>query len=216
MMIKQAYLSLLFLGLLAYHPLDRASAIAPNSLCTAATPRESESLPAVQQQTVRLSNQTTSVGAQQAGWNPSENFDEKCMIMLAYDPNDTFVNLRSQPGGNIITSLPNYTVLRERSGPVVIGNGWNFVDVLESDRSAYIQSGYVWHELIRRTYYQVADPQDTYANLRQLPDGPVLDTLPNGTEVRFIGEQGTWTQVELANGQIGYVATALLAEPNCF
>lgn len=78
------------------------------------------------------------------------------------------------------------------------------------------QPGYIWHELRRRTYYQVQDPQDTYANFRQSPNGPVLDTLPNSTEVRFIGELGTWTQVELAYGQTGYVATTLLTTPSCF
>ena len=204
MTIKKTHLSLLLLGFMAYHPAVSASEIAPNvSLSLASKSAKPATV---------LANESASVGPKQAECYPAENLMEKCFSMLAYDPNDTSVNLHDQPDGNVIISLPNFTLLRADVGPAAIWpDSWNSVVVLETE-----QAGYVWHELLRQRYYQVQDPQDTGANFRQLPNGLVLSTLPNGTEVRFIGESGTWTQVELANGAIGYVATVLLTTDNCF
>lgn len=203
-------LSLLLLSLIACQPLDETGTSTPDVSPSSAPTTASVSSLSAETQTTPTPDQSSSVAPKQAGWDPAENAGEKCLVMLAYDPEDSSVNLRDQPNGNVLTSLPNLTPLNAE-GPAFIESGWNYVYVVNQDRW-----GYVWQDLIRRTYYQVDDPQDTYANLRQSPNGPVIEPLTNGTEVRFIGEAGTWTQVELANGQIGYVATALLSDPNCF
>ncbi|MEO0457511.1 MAG: SH3 domain-containing protein [Cyanobacteria bacterium P01_A01_bin.114] len=210
MSIKKACLSLVVLGSVA---------------CSPSSTTTEPALPlAVEKSTAPISSQPTdsaqptgsaqptepSISPKQVGWDPADNDPEKCFVMLAYDPEDTSVNLRDQPDGNILTSLPNLTPLNTE-GPAGIEPGWNYVYAVDQDRW-----GYIWQDLIRLTYYQVEDPQDTYANLRQTPNGPVIDTLANGTEVRFMGTDGTWTQVELASGQVGYVATSLLMPPNCF
>lgn len=184
----------------------------------AAPSAESPSSSAPEEQAAVPSNQPTPNTAQRAGWGPGENVSEKCGLLLAYDPNDTSVNLRDRPNGDVMDSLPNLTpVSAQDLLAYIFPDEWNLVVVQRvNGLGSTGQAGYIWHELLRRTYYQVEDTQDTYANLRQSPDGPVLDTVPNGTEVRFMGEVDVWTQVELADGQTGYVATALLTEPSCF
>ncbi|MBE9097958.1 SH3 domain-containing protein [Vacuolonema iberomarrocanum] len=189
--------------------------IAPDE---AAPSAESTSPSSPEEQAAVPSNQPTPNNAQRAGWGTGDNVRERCGVLLAYDPNDTSVNLRDRPNGDVMDSLPNLTPLSSQDGLAYIDpDVWNPVVVQRtSGLGSTGQSGYIWHELLRRTYYQVEDTQDTYANLRQSPGGTVIDTVPNGTEVRFMGEVDVWTQVELASGQTGYVATALLTEPRCF
>lgn len=218
MTIKQAYLALLLLGLTAWNPVANAGEIAPVASRSIA-PNSTEPLfsPVVERQATLISTQTDAIVFQQAEGYQTNNPAEKCFAVLAYDPGDTAVNLRDQPDGDIVASLPNFTLLSTEPGmaPALIDSGWNYVHVAAQNQPGFI-SGYVWEDRIRRTYYRVKDPQDTYANLRESPDGSVVSILPNGTEVRFIGEEDTWTRVQLTNGQTGYVATSLLTDPSCF
>jgi hypothetical protein len=46
-------------------------------------------------------------------------------------------------------------------------------------------------------------------NLRTAPDGPVIATLPRGTTVTTLGEQGTWLQVDV-NGTRGFVSARFI------
>ena len=209
-------LLLLSLGFIIAGLTGQASATTLDAIRLTASPAlGAVLLPAVETQVTFLANLPTTVEVQAVSEQTTSDA-EKCFVMLAYDPADTSVNLRDQPDGNIVTSLPNFTPLGVHAGPAFVEPGWNLIHVLEPDRSAYQQSGYVWHELIRRTHYQVEDPQNSAANFRPSPDGPVIDTLANGTEVRFMGEVGTWTKVELADNRTGYVTTALLTDPSCF
>ncbi|MEO1791978.1 MAG: protein kinase [Cyanobacteria bacterium J06629_19] len=135
---------------------------------------------------------------------------DKCFNLLAYDPEDTSVNVRSSPNGNLIDTLPNLSIVQQE-GPALIETGWNLVNINDTG----IQ-GYILGDLLYRTTYQVNDPSDTSANLRQTPDGELIAAIDNSTEVKFLGTNGSWTQVELNNGQSGYISTSRLAEPNCF
>lgn len=207
MRFKITCLSLLLLGLIACQSTDETVTNTPDVSSPSAAPTASTSPLSDETQAIPIPNQSP---PKQAGWDPANNTGDKCLVMLAYDPDDTSVNLRDQPDGSVLTSVSNLTPLNAE-GPAFIEPGWNYVYVVDQDRW-----GYIWQDLIRRTYYQVDDPQDISANLRQSPNGSVIEPLANGTEVRFMGEADTWTQVELANGQIGYVATALLSDPNCF
>jgi hypothetical protein len=141
---------------------------------------------------------------------PKDRNFTACMEAVAYDPEDDSVNLRDRPNGSVITSLPNLSLL-QAEGPAGAEPGWNRVFAVESETW-----GFVLGDLIYRTYYQVQDPQDTSANVRRSPNGEVITAVPNGTEVRFLGIDGTWTQVQLDSGETGYISTQLLSEPSCF
>lgn len=144
--------------------------------------------------------------------SPEDPFDtfDACMNMFAYDLADTSVNLRDQPNGKVITRLPNLSRL-QTEGPAYVEPGWNRVFDVSSETW-----GYVWGELIYRTYYQVKDPQDTYANLRQVPNGAIITAVPNGTHVQFKGVDSGWTQVQLQDGRTGYISSSRLGLPSCF
>jgi serine/threonine protein kinase len=164
-----------------------------------ATASEVESSPAVAQ-----------YGTLREDVGDSEATFTACLEAVAYDPADDTVNLRDRPNGNIIASLPNLTLL-QGEGPAGAEPGWNRVFVVESNTW-----GFVSGNLIYRTYYQVQDPQDTSANLRTSPNGEVIMAVPNGTEVQFLGVEGRWTKVQLNSGQLGYISTQLLSDPDCF
>jgi hypothetical protein len=218
MRLQKVALFVLALGLAACQGFEGGEAIAPTppGLPVSLVPDVIVPLAAAELGT--LSEPSGLEIAQSAGWHPGDNVRDRCGVLVAYDPNDTSVNLRDRPNGDVMDRLPNLTALSSQDGLAYIDpDEWNLVAVRRTNGLGSTgQAGYIWHELLRRTYYQVEDTQDTYANLRQSPDGSILDTVPNGTEVRFMGEVGVWTQVELASGQTGYVATALLAEPRCF
>jgi len=49
-------------------------------------------------------------------------------------------------------------------------------------------------------------------NLRSAPDGPIIATLPRGTTVTMLGEQGAWLEVD-ANGTRGFVSAPFIQRP---
>ncbi len=93
--------------------------------------------------------------------------------------------------------------------------GW-IADSFLSAGAAVIGAPQLDPETCTETYYQVNDPQDTSANLRQSPNGELIVAVPNGTEVLFLGVEGSWTQVQLGSGQTGYISTQLLSESDCY
>lgn len=159
-----------------------------------------------QPQTATLTPIPKSLDSSAAGNKSDHNFSA-CLQIVAYDPEDSSVNLRDRPDGTVTARLSNLTIL-ETGEPAGADPGWNRVYAV--DRAIW---GYVWGDLIYRTYYQV---QDTSANLRRSPNGAAIASIRNGTEVRFLGISGTWTKVALDSGQAGYIATSLLTDPDCF
>lgn len=135
--------------------------------------------------------------------------DDGCTNLFAYDPNDTFVNVRDRPNGEIIASLPNFSRLQLANDSLEPSQGWNEI------YSGHRTRGYVYSDLISRTVLSVLDPNDSGANLRSSPNGPIIKKLPNGTPVKFAGTDGNWTIVETEDERIGRISTALLAPPTC-
>lgn len=148
---------------------------------------------------------------------PSANHfstDKRCFELVAFDPNDTFVNLREIPNGLILRSLPNGTRLGKPNEPALIEPGWTAVQV--NIREGKTERGYVFSELLHRSIYEVRDPEDTIVNLREKPNGMILKSLVNGTEVAFVSEEDQWTKVRLLSGEEGYIFSTLLNPPSCF
>ncbi|MEL6351966.1 MAG: serine/threonine protein kinase [Cyanobacteria bacterium J06627_28] len=135
---------------------------------------------------------------------------DKCFDLFAYDPDDTMVNLRDAPDGERLAQLPNLTRVGA-NGPASVEPGWN--EVITNTNAT---NGYIWGDLLYRVVYQVQDPTDSTVNFRETPNGDILAEVANDTEVRFGGLNGDWTRVELANGQVGFMSTSLLAPPDCF
>lgn len=138
--------------------------------------------------------------------------EKVCATLYAYDPNDTGVNLRDRPNGAVIKQVANLSeVYRADDAYAWIDPGtWNHIELFDGTR------GYLWGDLLRHTAYRVYDPNDTSANFRSSPGGDVITPLANETEVEFLGESDGWTHVLTGRGADGYVATSLLATPNCF
>lgn len=121
MTAKQVYLSLSLLGLMAYPTAGRTIEILPNvALFATSTGTGSISSPAFEQQPTLTSSQLLPVVSTQVAGFPADNFNEKYGVLLAYDPNDTSVNLSDQPNGNVITSLPNLTRIYADVRPAAI------------------------------------------------------------------------------------------------
>ncbi|MEO1633909.1 MAG: SH3 domain-containing protein, partial [Cyanobacteria bacterium J06631_9] len=150
-----------------------------------------------------------------ASTEPSESVidENKCFDLFAYDAEDTTVNVRESPNGEVIDSVPNLTRIQAKD-LAFIESEWN--EVLVSTNTKNIVSGYIWGDMLYRTVYQVQDTEDPTVNLRTAPNGNVLTAVTNGTEVGFLGVEGEWTQVQLGNGQVGYIATTRLVPPSCF
>lgn len=61
---------------------------------------------------------------------------------------------------------------------------------------------------------QTVDPNG-YVNVRNAPDGDILTTLPNGTEIISIGSSGEWARILTpVEGFWGYVHYDLLSSPH--
>jgi uncharacterized protein YgiM (DUF1202 family) len=133
--------------------------------------------------------------------------DDTCYTLTIYDPSDKSANLRSSPNGRILTSVANGAQVRTM-GVARIDPNWTRVRLGR-------QEGYISSKLLRRTVYQVIDRQDKTVNLRRSPNGPIVRVLANETHVLFVRSQGTWSQVSLPNGSMGYVLSKFLLDPVC-
>ena len=151
-------------------------------------------------------------GAHQQARDAANRVENVCSTLYAYDPEDTGVNVRDQPNGDVITQVPNLSSVYRADDPYawIEPDTWNHIKLPDGTQ------GYLWGALLRHTAYRVYDPNDTAANLRAVPGGDVIVALPNDTEVEFLGEEGDWTHVRLGRGTDGYIATLLLGTPNCF
>lgn len=142
----------------------------------------------------------------------SQNSDtiDRCFLLVVFDPNDTSVNFRSSPNGKVLKALPNLTSVSMEVGPPLIDSSWTLIQLSEQEK------GYVFSDLLHRKIYTVFDSQDQSANLRNRPNGSIIQAVPNGTEVEFRGVSNAWTKVKLKTGQEGYIYSKLLKEPDCF
>lgn len=154
--------------------------------------------------------QTDSVGISIPIQVTQTRFDDSCTSLYAYDPSDTYVNVRDSPNGEILTSVDNFTTLQPADGSTsIIANGWNKIYI------GHRTVGYVHGDLIRTKLYRVYDPSDTSANLRATPNGEVVTAMQNGSIVKFAGIEGDWTRVVTRGDSVGYVSTALLDALPC-
>ena len=55
----------------------------------------------------------------------SQNSDviDLCFVLVVFDPNDSSVNLRSSPNGEVVKTLPNFTSVSMEVGPALIHPG---------------------------------------------------------------------------------------------
>ncbi|MCU0518141.1 MAG: SH3 domain-containing protein [Oscillatoria sp. Prado101] len=127
-----------------------------------------------------LASQTGKIVAQQTGGT----------CKRVFDPKDTYANLRSTPNGQVVARLDNGITVS------VKGNAGEWSKV---EYSAGRVSGYIYTSLLTSctgTCMVVADPNDTYVNLRSTPNGSVVARLNNGTRVYVYGRSNEWSWVE--------------------
>ncbi|ERT09338.1 bacterial SH3 domain protein [Lyngbya aestuarii BL J] len=137
---------------------------------------------------------------------------QQCNTFVIYDRNDTFVNVRTAPNGNVIRGIPN------GSKTSVTGeqNGWYKVtfDSRFDDITGFMKKELLW----RSTRDYAMDSKDTYVNLRESPNGSVIRQVRNGTPLTFIeGNRNQWSKVRLEDGSgtVGYMYAPLVADPSC-
>ncbi|WP_017717598.1 SH3 domain-containing protein [Kamptonema formosum] len=129
--------------------------------------------------------------------------------MKVYDAKDTYVNLRETPNGRVMMPLNNGSTVRVygRAG------GWSWVQY-----PAARTGGYVYSQLLvpcTGTCMVVADPNDTYVNMRQTPNGRVVAQISNGTRVYVYAQSGDWSWAEREWDRVrtdsGYMFSQFLA-----
>jgi len=137
---------------------------------------------------------------------------QQCNIYVIYDPNDTYVNVRTAPNGNVIQGIPNgskTSVIGEQSGWYKVNFDSRFDSI----------TGFMKKELLWRSMKLYAmDLEDTYVNLRESPNGSVIRQVRNGTPLTFIeGNRNQWLKVRLEDGSgtVGYMYAPLVADPSC-
>lgn len=148
--------------------------------------------------------------ASQPNWRGAATAQQTAgTCMRVFDAKDTYVNLRSTPNGRVMMRLDNGSTVSVygRTG------GWSRVQY-----PAARTAGYVYSQLLvpcTGTCMIVADPSDTYVNLRSTPNGRVVTRLSNGTRVYVYGRSGNWSWVEHEWDRVrtdsGYMFSRLLA-----
>ena len=118
--------------------------------------------------------------------------------------------LRESPGGEIITTLPQNTMV------AVLNNSSSWYKVVASGKEGYVSSEYLTGSLT--TDFSLGSAKivcDTTVNFRSQPNtsSSVLASLRNGTVVSVTGVQGGWFKVTY-NGQKGYVHPDYLSFSN--
>ena len=118
--------------------------------------------------------------------------------------------LRESPGGEIITTLPQDTMV------AVLNNSSSWYKVVANGKEGYVSSEYLTGSLT--TDFSLGSAKivcDTSVNFRSQPNtsSSVLASLRNGTVVSVTGVQGGWFKVTY-NGQKGYVHPDYLSFSN--
>ena len=118
--------------------------------------------------------------------------------------------LRESPGGEIITTLPQDTMV------AVLNNSSSWYQVVANGKEGYVSSEYLTGSLT--TDFSLGSAKivcDTTVNFRSQPNtsSSVLASLRNGTVVSVTGVQGGWFKVTY-NGQKGYVHPDYLSFSN--
>ena len=118
--------------------------------------------------------------------------------------------LRESPGGEIITTLPQNTMV------AVLNNSSSWYKVVANGKEGYVSSEYLTGSLT--TDFSLGSAKivcDTTVNFRSQPNtsSSVLASLRNGTVVSVTGVQGGWFKVTY-NGQKGYVHPDYLSFSN--
>ena len=118
--------------------------------------------------------------------------------------------LRESPGGEIITTLPQNTMV------AVLNNSSSWYKVVANGKEGYVSSEFLTGSLT--TDFSLGSAKivcDTTVNFRSPPNtsSSVLASLRNGTVVSVTGVQGGWFKVTY-NGQKGYVHPDYLSFSN--
>ena len=118
--------------------------------------------------------------------------------------------LRESPGGEIITTLPQDTMV------AVLNNSSSWYKVIANGKEGYVSSEFLTGSLT--TDFSLGSAKivcDTTVNFRSQPNtsSSVLASLRNGTVVSVTGVQGGWFKVTY-NGQKGYVHPDYLSFSN--
>ncbi len=118
--------------------------------------------------------------------------------------------LRESPGGEIITTLPQDTMV------AVLNNSSSWYKVVANGKEGYVSSEFLTGSLT--TDFSLGSAKivcDTTVNFRSQPNtsSSVLASLRNGTVVSVTGVQGGWFKVTY-NGQKGYVHPDYLSFSN--
>ncbi len=118
--------------------------------------------------------------------------------------------LRESPGGEIITTLPQNTMV------AVLNNSSSWYKVVANGKEGYVSSEFLTGSLT--TDFSLGSAKivcDTSVNFRSQPNtsSSVLASLRNGTVVSVTGVQGGWFKVTY-NGQKGYVHPDYLSFSN--
>ena len=118
--------------------------------------------------------------------------------------------LRESPGGEIITTLPQNTMV------AVLNNSSSWYKVVANGKEGYVSSEYLTGSLT--TDFSLGSAKivcDTTVNFRSQPNtsSSVLASLRNGTVVSVTGVQGGWFKVTYS-GQKGYVHPDYLSFSN--
>lgn len=118
--------------------------------------------------------------------------------------------LRESPGGEIITTLPQNTMV------AVLNSSSSWYKVVANGKEGYVSSEFLTGSLT--TDFSLGSAKivcDTSVNFRSQPNtsSSVLASLRNGTVVSVTGVQGGWFKVTY-NGQKGYVHPDYLSFSN--
>ncbi|MBD1923565.1 SH3 domain-containing protein [Microcoleus sp. FACHB-831] len=121
---------------------------------------------------------------------------EVCNNYTVRDLQDNSVNLRANPNGRIVRALRNGSQVTSTGAE---SNGWLPVKVGTSGSRGWMDSS----RLTQNVDYVVFDPDDSFVNVLEKPNGKIIVRVPNGTTIpepmNYIRD---WAVVPQLNGVI--------------
>lgn len=140
-----------------------------------------------------------------------------CDGYIVYDRNDTYVNVRKSPNGEIIKPIPNGTEVSVLDRK----NGWFYINLGQGSNAVkgYMKQDLLWLNSSCRAF----DNQDTYVNLREKAsiNSPVIRRVNNGTPLTCLTDipnnPKTWVKVRVEDGtgKVGYMYGTKVGYPSC-
>jgi uncharacterized protein YgiM (DUF1202 family)/surface antigen len=162
---------------------------------------------------IYVGNGRQSVPASSPGSGPDEDTDTHKTGFVNISSNNSCLNIRNGAG----TSFGILGSLKKGQSIEIVGSVGSWYKIKLNSSYGYVASTYISTDensstptSNSKTGYIKLQNSSSYLNLRSAPQGPIIGSLSNGTQVTVLGSSGSWCKITAGN-KTGYIYSSYMS-----